>query len=114
MTTEKDKANRILKEIVSYFMINQIYDFDIHFHLEKAKFELEIKARVDKEPESFAYLLEELQTPRQYELDEYCNSLLGAHGHSHDYTFLGKAIDEAVGSYEDGILTLYIMRLHID
>lgn len=113
MTTEKDKANRIVKEIISFFMINHIYDFDMHFHIDENAFELTINADVEKEPEKFAALVRDLRVPRQFELDEYCNSLLGAHGHMHDYSFLGKVIDEAEGSFLDGKLYLYIKRLNI-
>ena len=113
MTTERDKANRILKEIVSYFMISHIYDFDIHFHIDQEMFSLEIVAKVEEKPPTFERLLSDLSTPRQFELDEYCNSLLGAHGHCHDYTFLGKAIDEVEGECKDGKLRLFLKRFNV-
>lgn len=113
MTTERDKANRIVKEIISYFMANHIYDLDMHFHIDDDLFKLDIKSKIDEKPSSFDKLLKDLNVAREFELEEYYNSLLGGHGHEHDYTFLGKAIDEAIGSYENGELKLSIIRRNI-
>ena len=95
MNIEKHKATRIMKESVSYFLDNGLNDFNLDF-----------KA-------SFQELLKDLQSPREIEVDEYFNALLGSHCSGHDYSFLGKAIDEAQGGFQDGVLTLTIRRYKI-
>ena len=113
MNLEKNKAARIMKEIVSYFLDHQLNDFTMHFDVDNERFELMITAPCDAEPKSFQRLLADLRTPRQIEIDEYFNALLGSHSHSHDYTFLGKAIDEAEGDYHEGFLRLTIRRYKV-
>lgn len=113
MPTEKNKATRIMKEIVNYYLDHQLYTFDMHVNITTAFFELEIKTETTHEPESFQQLIDDLNTPRELEVDEYYNCLLGSHTHHEDYTFLGKSIDEAFGSFENNILSLYIKRYNL-
>lgn len=110
MLQEKNKATRIMKEVVSYFLDNQLTVFDLHFSLENNTFTLCIHAKADSEPRTFQKLLSDLQTERQLEVDEYYNALLGGHCDKHDYTFLGKAIDSAEGKFENGLLSLTLVR----
>lgn len=110
MLLESNKSTRILKEVVSYFLDNQLTDLDIHFNIENHTFTLEINAPCNAEPATFKKLLNDLQTERQYEVDEYFNALLGGHAQKHDYTFLGKAIDHAEGKFENHKLYLKLIR----
>ena len=114
MTSEKDKANRILKEVVGYFINHHLCDLDIHFHIDTYQFRLTVSTPAAKEPAGFQEMLRQLSTPREPELDEYFNSLLGSHGHKEDYRFLGKAIDEAVGGFNNGLLFLTLTRHNVD
>ncbi|MGT2710962.1 hypothetical protein [Streptococcus oriscaviae] len=109
MLNEKNKATRIMKEIISYFLDNDLNDFSMDFHIKDGVFYLSIEAPCQQKPANFDQLVEDLQTERQLEVDEYFNALLGSHSH-HDYSFLGKAIDKALGSYKDGKLFLEIWR----
>lgn len=113
MLNEKNKASRIMKEITNYYFDHGFYTFDIHFNATDTYFEMEIKTQADQEPKSFHQLIDDLNTPREIEVDEYYNCLLGSHTHHEDYTFLGKSIDEAVGTFENNTLTLYIKRYFI-
>lgn len=112
MLTEKNKCTRIMKEIVSYFLDNDLNDFKMEFAIDNGVFRLFVTAPAPGEPTSFRKLLADLNTERQLEVDEYYNALLGSncHNHEHDYTFLGKAIDKAEGGFEDGRLSLLIWR----
>lgn len=112
MLVEKNKATRIMKEIVSYFLDNDLNDFHIDFTISDGVFRFYIEAVTDQEPASFQKLVADLNTERQLEVDEYYNALLGSHchAHEHDYTFLGKAIDKAEGQFEGGKLSLLIWR----
>lgn len=110
MLHEKNKATRITKEIISYFLDNNLLVFDLKFALENGAFTLHVTAPADSEPKTFQKLLSDLQTERQIEVDEYYNALLGGHCDKHDYTFLGKAIDHAEGKFENGILSLSLTR----
>lgn len=108
--SEQNRCNRIMKEVVSYYLENGMYDFEIKFSLGDGVFRLEIDTKVDQEPANFQKFVEDLNTERQLEVDEYFNALLGGHAHNHDYTFLGKTIDKAEGSYQDGLLSLVVWR----
>lgn len=98
-----------MKEIISYFLENDLTDFQLNFHMKEGVFHLSIQAPTTAMPANFPQLLEDLQTERQIEVDEYFNALLGSHS-QHDYSFLGKAIDRAEGGFSDGILSLQIWR----
>ncbi|MFK8243325.1 MULTISPECIES: hypothetical protein [unclassified Facklamia] len=111
MITEKDKAARITKEIIHYFLEHHLYTFDLHFNITCDFFELEIKTQTDKVPHNFNQFVDDLSIARQYELDEYYNSLLGSHTDHQDYKCLGQSIDEVTTSFENGQLVLYIKRL---
>lgn len=111
MVDEKVKANRIVKEIMSYFLMNHIYNFNMRFHIDKKELNILYTAKLDKEPENFREFINALSVPRQIELEEYYNSLLGAHSHEHNYSFLGQALDYVEGNFHDGTLSLYIKRI---
>lgn len=110
MLSEKNKATRIMKEVISYFLENNLTNLDIQFSIENKIFILNIIADTNTEPDTFQKFLKDLQTQRQLEVDEYYNALLGSHSQKHDYTFLGKSIDTADGYFEDGKLHLRLTR----
>lgn len=113
MITEKNKASRIIKEIINYYLDNQIYLFDIHVNITPETITITITAQCQTIPATFTQLLADLNVTREVEMDEYYNALLGSHNHHEDYTFLGKSIDSAIGSYEDNLLSLTLIRHHI-
>lgn len=113
IVTEKVKASRIVNEVISYFVINDILDFDLNFNIDEYRFKLDLVARVGEKPKNFDRFMADLQVPRQMELEEYYNSLLGCQGHHIDYRFLGESIDSAVGSYEDGTIKLTLIRYKV-
>ncbi|MGT2946928.1 hypothetical protein [Streptococcus chenjunshii] len=110
MISEKNKATRIMKELIGYFLEHQYYQFDVSFQLDREKFELTITTPSPDIPEHFNRLLSDLNTEREVEIDEYYNALLGGHGTDHDYSLLGKAIDYATLEHKEGLLTLKICR----
>lgn len=113
MLNEKNKATRIMKEIISYFLENDLNQFDLSFKIDSKECYLSVQAPADVEPDDFQQLLSDLQAERQIELDEYYNALLGSHS-KHDYSFLGKTIDKAEGGYKDGVLSLELWRFNLD
>lgn len=110
MITEKNKATRILKEVTGYFLGEHLYDLSIEFKLTQEHVEIRVSAPCDQLPSSFEQFLKDLNVPREIEADEYYNALLGSHTSHADYSFLGKAIDVATGTYHDQVLSLYILR----
>lgn len=114
MIAEKNKARRITKEIISYFLDNHLNQFNLSFQIDKDLFFLKISAATEGKPASFDKLLADLQTEREIEVDEYFNALLGANSHDHDYSFLGKTIDRAKGGFDDGKLWLEIKRFNLN
>lgn len=115
MINEKDKTNRIIKELMTYFLSHNLTDISMHLKFNHEAMELTFKVPCDDAPYDFNELLEALNVPRQYELEEYYNSLLGAHhSNQHDYSLLGKALDEVQGEYKAGYIQLYVKRCHIN
>ncbi|MDQ0222159.1 hypothetical protein [Streptococcus moroccensis] len=110
MITEKSKATRIMKELIGYFLEHCYFQFDIKFNLDDEKFDLAISTPSEDVPTHFDHLMADLSLEREVEIDEYYNALLGGHGTDHDYTLLGKAVDESSIELEDGILTLKVRR----
>ncbi len=110
MITEKSKATRIMKELIGYFLEHCYFQFDVTFHLDEEKFDLSISTPSDSIPSHFDHLMADLSLEREVEIDEYYNALLGGHGTDHDYTLLGKAVDESSIDLKDGVLTLKVRR----
>ncbi len=114
MISEKDKVNRIIKEFLTYFMGHQLTDISLHLKVDDNEMALAFTVPCEAEPADFKMLLKELNVPREYELEEYYNGLLGAHhGSQHNYTLLGKALDEAKGTYVQGKLYLWVKRYNL-
>lgn len=110
MISEKNKATRILKEVVGYFLSAHLYDLNIHFDINKTRLELTISTECETLPKHFNEFLQDLNVKREIEADEYYNALLGSHTSHTDYLCLGKSIDEAKAHFENNLLTLQIIR----
>lgn len=110
MISEKSKATRIMKELIGYFLEHQYYQFDVSFDLTEERFELTIKTAETEIPKHFQSLLEDLNIPREAEIEEYYNALLGGRGMDHDCTLLGKTLDEASLDLVDGFMILKVRR----
>ena len=108
---EQDKAKRILKELAGYFFDNKIYEFDLNVQFNTEALTITISGEVNVEPKTFRSLMKDLSLPRQMDIDEYYNALLGSHTHYHDdYSLLGEAIDVVEGKFEDGRLSIKLVR----
>lgn len=113
MYTEHDKAKRIISEVMGYFIETDVDDFSVAIHLGDECLILDIEAECEQEPDDFQSFLKDLNVPREIEIDEYYSQLLGSHANHLDYTLLGKSIDKADGQYENGKLTLKIVRTFV-
>lgn len=113
MKIEKTKSLRIIKELLSYFLENELSQFQLHYTDTGSELTIHIQATTDALPHTFQSFLADLQVPRELEIDEYFSSLLGSHHTQHDWSFLGKSIDSAQGYYEDGSVHLIITRQHL-
>ena len=108
---EQDKAKRILKELAGYYFDNGICNFDITVEFNSKALTITIAGDIEEEPKSFKSLMKDLSLPRQIDIDEYYNALLGSHTHYHDdYSLLGEAIDEVEGKFEGQRLTIKLVR----
>lgn len=109
---EQDKAKRILKELAGYYFDNKIYDFQLNVLFDSKALTITISGQIAEEPKSFKSLMKDLSLPRQMDIDEYYNALLGSHNHYHDdYTLLGEAIDVVEGKFENGCLSITLVRM---
>lgn len=110
MITEKNKATRIIKEITGYFLSKQICSFEIDIEMQKTRLELTFTFDKADEPSNFDRFVADLNTPRQYELEEHFNSLLGSHTHYEDYSFLGRSVDKASVKEDNEKIHLIVHR----
>lgn len=108
MQQEKIKATRITKELLSYFLEHNLNQFTLDFHITDTSFSLTINAPCPTEPSNFNQFIDNLSIPRDEDIDEYFNALLGNNSHQHDYTFLGKTLDEAHGHFNQDTQTLHL------
>lgn len=108
---EKEKAKRIVDELLTYFFTNQINEIRIGLDFIPEGFYVEMQGKSETEPEDIWYLLELLNTPRDTSLEADYEELLGVtHHEEKDYLLLGSMIDEAEISYDSPIFDIKVFR----
>ncbi|MBO0439075.1 hypothetical protein [Candidatus Enterococcus ikei] len=108
---ERDKAKRIVDELLTYFFSNDIEEIRISVDFTPEGFYIEIQGKTDDEPENVLHLLDLLNTPRDLSIESYYDELLGiTHHEEEDYHLLGLMIDEAEISFDASIFTIKVFR----
>ncbi|WP_207694968.1 hypothetical protein DOK67_0002725 [Enterococcus sp. DIV0212c] len=108
---ERDKAKRIVDELLTYFFSNDIEEIRIGVDFTPEGFYIEIQGKTDEEPENVLHLLNLLNTPRDLSIESYYDELLGiTHHEEEDYHLLGLMIDEAEISFDTSIFTIKVFR----
>lgn len=108
---ERDKAKRIIDELLTYFFSNAIEEIQIKMDFTADGFTIDMQGNTDQEPENLLHLLELLNTPRDLSIEGYYDELLGiTHHEEEDYHLLGLMIDEAEISFDAPHFEIKVFR----
>ncbi|MEI5992604.1 hypothetical protein [Candidatus Enterococcus mansonii] len=108
---ERDKAKRIIDELLTYFFSNDISEIKIELDFTAEGFSIEMQGYTEEEPENVMHLLELLNTPRDLSIEGYYDELLGiTHHEEEDYHLLGLMIDEAEISFDSPTFDIKVFR----
>ncbi|MCB5955918.1 hypothetical protein [Enterococcus sp. CWB-B31] len=108
---EREKAKRIIDELLTYFFSNNIDDIRIGLDFTEEGFYIEMQGKIDEEPDGVMDLLELLNTPRDTSIESYYDELLGiSHHEEKDYRLLGLMIDEAEITFDSSIFDIKVFR----
>ena len=113
MTNEKNKVHKILSELVNYFFSNNVTDIDINVNYSSAALKINLSGKCDTEPKKLDKLNEILKSSRQVELEEYYWGLLGTNNSKQELYLLGSLVDNGEVEYDNGLLSLKIIRKFI-
>lgn len=110
---EKEKACRIMNELLVYFLSNDIVDFQANVQFHNNGFRVELQGNCSKAPADMNEFAKMLRIPRNPNMEDYYDELLGtskSHAGSREYHLLGMMIDDAQISYEDFVFKVSIYR----
>lgn len=108
---EREKAKRIVDELLTYFFTNGIEDIRLGLDFTTEGFYIEIQGQTDNEPEDVHHFLQLLNTPRDASIESYYDELLGIpHHEEEDYHLLGLMIDEAEISFDAPVFDVKVFR----
>ena len=112
MATEKNKASKILSELVDYFFRNKIYKINMSLEYSAKETIIHIEGACSKKPEDYDDLYEVFNEERRPELEEYYYSLLGGDFKRDELNLLGSMINKADMSYQNNLLSITVFRFH--
>ncbi|MGX7196374.1 hypothetical protein [Enterococcus olivae] len=110
---EKEKSRRIVDELLTYFFSHDIDQVSLELAFSDDGFLAKIQGDCEEIPDDIYDFLEMLNVPRDMNLENYYDELLGGHQSLHeekDYNLLGMMIDSADIVYEDNQLKMDIFR----
>jgi len=110
---EREKSRRIVDELLTYFFSNDIDQVSIELSFSEEGFLASIEGYCEELPENVYQFAENLNIPRNLDIESYYDELLGGHQSLHeekDYQLLGMMIDNADIMYEDEKLMVEVFR----
>ena len=110
MPTEKNKATKILSELIDYFFRNKIHKINMSLEYSKSATIIRLDGPCTHKPDDYDDLFEVFNEERRPELEEYYYSLLGGDFKRDEINLLGSMIDKAEMSYEDNHLSITVYR----
>lgn len=106
-----EKNIKILDELLTYFIKQKNTRLSMEMREDNNKHYFSIRGGVENiSSEELERLKEALNTPRQHEIEEYYWQLGGEISFDCELTLVGMMIDTADVKYEDGILTIDVIR----
>ncbi len=110
---EKEKARRIVDELLVYFLAHDIVDFQVNVRFHNNGFTAEIHGLCSKAPADMDEFAKMLRIPRNPNMEDYYDELLGtrkSHADAREYHLLGMMIDDAQIAYEDSEFKVKVSR----
>jgi hypothetical protein len=108
---ERQKASKILEELLDYFFRNGVTDLNMSLNFQGDQVRIHVSGPCEKEPDDFNELHDLLNATRRPELEGYYYELLGSSVGYGELKLLGSLIDHAETQYEDQILSVTAYRL---
>ncbi len=110
MDKDRRKAMLICSEVMGYFVEHRAQRLQVDFDVSNGRIAVTVSGHMPDRPHDLAALRAALNEPRQPEMDEYYDGLLGYDSAQHGYHLLGAVVDEAEIRYEDGFLSIHVIR----
>lgn len=110
---EKEKSRRIVDELLTYFFSHDIEQLSIELGFSEDGFLASIEGHCEELPDDIYTFVDQLNIPRDLNLENYYDELLGGHQSLHedkDYQLLGMMIDNADIVYNDDTLMVEVFR----
>ncbi|UUX34674.1 hypothetical protein [Fundicoccus culcitae] len=115
MPQEKKKIKLIVSELLDYFLNQNIDNLNITIQKQPTQINITLSAPVQQLPADMDEILNKLNTPRQPEMEDYYEDLLGLREHRFDVEVLATMVDAAEVTLDDNsIMTFSIVRLSKD
>ena len=110
MNEERETAQKILQELVGYFLENGCEETQMNLTVNGEGIWLELEGLVLRKPGNFENLKTLLEVKRQPEMDDYYEHLMGMHREQEDYSLVGMLVDSAEITCQEGLLNIRIYR----
>ncbi len=110
MKSDRMKALQISSELVDYLLQNDMDRINMVMMLEEDHFTIEVSVPTEQPPEDIDELAEALKGPRQPEMEEYYDALIGCEYRDEGYHMLGALVDESEIRFQYGQLTIKVRR----
>ncbi|MDK8502740.1 hypothetical protein QP860_06695 [Aerococcus sp. UMB1112A] len=104
------KAKLIASEMMDYFFNYRVKDLRVEITFEAEEVVIHLTAAMPKAPADIEELMDQLQKPRQYEVEEYYEDLLGIREDQINPEIIAAMIDEAAYSFEPNSFQLELIR----
>lgn len=110
MDHDRRKAMRIVTEVMGYFVEHNAQKLQVELDVSKGIIVVMVSGCLPLKPYDLDTFISAMDEPRQPEMDEYYDGLLGFDSKLQGYHLLGAIIDKAEITYEDGCLSVRIER----
>lgn len=109
------KVNRIVSEFMNYFEFYKIYQYRMAISVAEDKSEttvIKFKGKKQDLPHAFIEHLDELKAPRQPELEDYYDDLLGMRNDTFNVDIIAASIDYVTLDLTDTDFEIIIERVY--
>ena len=110
MDNDRRKAMRICNEIMGYFVEHRAKKLQVEMDVSNSVIEINVSADLPDRPHDLDAFISAMDEPRQPEMDEYYDGLLGFNSKLQGYRLLGTMVDKVNISYENGCLSVHVER----
>ncbi|MDH6365241.1 hypothetical protein M2139_002243 [Enterococcus sp. PF1-24] len=108
---EKQQAKKIVDELLNYFLYHEISEIKIALDFAPEGLYIEIQGKTPQQPDDLQDFVVGLNAPRDINMEEYCEHLIGSDHHDiEDYHLLGVLIDDSEILYDAPIFDVKIFR----